>query len=179
MTLPDLSVSVPNHRPTGDATTPAPQSTVPAGTFCPPTTIPSESTLVTRALVKTSTPKLSKCRCALRERPRDMWAESELFGDLYAESHVPKPCATFRRACWPSRRRPSRRPRVQMLGGDEFPQSGPLPALGVWTPLLQPARTQAGFYFESRRHHRVIRGPVRTDAIRHAQNSCTGCQSPE
>src|SRR5213079_673252 len=75
-----------------------------------------------------------------------MWAEceaqphteeSELFWDLYAESHVPKPCATFRRACWPSRRRPSRRPRVQMLGGDEFPQSGPLPALGVWTPLLQ------------------------------------------
>src|SRR5438094_7643584 len=121
MTLPDLSVSVPNHRPTGDATTPAPQSTVPAGTCCPPTTIPSESTLVTRALVKTSTPKLSKCRCALRERTsgyvgrmggpasyrriRAVPEESELFGDLYAESHVPKPCATFRRACWPSRRR--------------------------------------------------------------------------
>ena len=33
--------------------TPAPQSTVPAGTFCPSTTTPSESTLVTRVLVKT------------------------------------------------------------------------------------------------------------------------------
>src|SRR5215831_8975461 len=104
--------------------------------------------------------------------------ESELFWDLYAESHAPKPCATFRRVWWPSRRRPSRRPRVQMLGGDEFPQSGPLPALGVLKLLLQPARTQAGFCFESRRHHRVIRGPVRTNAIRRAQNSCTGCQSP-
>src|SRR5438034_10121103 len=101
MTFPNLSVSAPNHRPAGDATTPAPQSTVPAETLCPPTTIPSESTLVTRALVKTSTPKLSKCRCALRERtsrsahisrgpfpqsatalvekgPRDMWAEREV-----------------------------------------------------------------------------------------------------
>src|SRR5713226_625676 len=68
MLFPDLSVSAPNHRPAGDATTPAPQSTVPAGTRCPLTKIPSESTLVTRALVKTSTPKLSKCCCALIER---------------------------------------------------------------------------------------------------------------
>ena len=68
MIFPDLSISAPNHRPAGDATTPAPQSTVPAGTLCPLTRIPSESTLVTRALVKTSTPKLSKWRCALRER---------------------------------------------------------------------------------------------------------------
>src|SRR5713226_4590095 len=116
-----------------------------------------------------------------------MWAEceaqphteeSELFWDLCAESHAPKPCATFRRACWPSRRRLSRRPRVQMLGGDEFPQSRPLSALAVSKPLLQPARTQAGSCFESRRHHRVILGLVRTDAIRRAQNSCIGCQSP-
>src|SRR5439155_6638668 len=68
MIFPELSVSAPNHRPAGDAATPAPQSTVPAGTLCALTRIPSESTLVTRALVKTSTPKLSKWRCALRER---------------------------------------------------------------------------------------------------------------
>jgi hypothetical protein len=37
--------------------------------------------------------------------------------------------------------------------------------------LLQPARKQARSCFESRRHHRVIRGPVRTDAIRRARNS--------
>src|SRR5205809_3138791 len=109
-----------------------------------------------------------------------MWAEceaqphteeSELIQDLYAENHAPKPCATFRRAYWPSRPRPSQRPRVQTLGDDEFPESGPLPALGTSKPLLQLARTKAGFCLESRRHHRVIRGPVRTDAIRRAQNS--------
>src|SRR5215472_6053091 len=105
--------------------------------------------------------------------------ESALFWDLYAESHAPTPCATFRRACRPFRRRPSRRPRVRMSGGGELSRSGPLPALWVTKLLLQPARTQAEFCFESRRHHRVIRDPVRTYAIRRGQNSCIECQSPE
>src|SRR5215831_15886677 len=104
--------------------------------------------------------------------------ESELIWDLYGESHAPRPCVTFRRAYWPSPPRPSPRPRVQTSGGGGFPQSGTLPALGTSKPLLQLSRTQAGFCFESRRHHRVIPGQVRTAAIRRAQNSCTGCQSP-
>src|SRR5437870_8954165 len=72
-----------------------------------------------------------------------MWAEceaqphteeSELFWDLYAESHAPKPCATFRRACSPSRCRPSRRPPAQILPADESPRPPLLPSI----PFLPP-----------------------------------------
>src|ERR1051325_9963983 len=114
-----------------------------------------------------------------------MWAECEapphreapeLFWDLYAENHALKPCATFRRACLPSRRRPCPRLRAQTSGGDESPQWGRLRALLTLTPTLLPARTQAEFCFESRRHHQAIRAPERMDASHRAQNSCIECQ---
>src|SRR4029450_2928180 len=51
MILPDLSVAEFIHRPAGEASTPADQSTVAVGTRCPLATIPSESMLVTKVLV--------------------------------------------------------------------------------------------------------------------------------
>src|SRR5262245_36174787 len=51
MILPDLSVAAFIHRPAGEASTPADQSTVAAGTRCPSAIIPSASMLLTRVLV--------------------------------------------------------------------------------------------------------------------------------
>src|ERR1700689_3738935 len=53
ITLPALSIAAPSHRPSGDAITPAPHSTVAAGTRFPAATIPSASTLVTGVFVNT------------------------------------------------------------------------------------------------------------------------------
>jgi hypothetical protein len=185
MTFLNLSVSVPNQRPAGDATTRAPQSTVPAGS--PSMRIPCESTLVTRALMKTSTPKFSSCRWALRERtsgyvgrmrgPASYRRTRADLGSICRKScanAMPDVSASVPAISTPTVPAPTsanvRRRRI--------PQLGPVPRPGVLRPLLQPARTQAGFCFESCKHHREIRGQVRTDAIRHAQNSCSGCQSP-
>src|SRR5947207_15062060 len=47
MIFPDLSIAAPNQRPAGEASTPAPHSTVLDRTRWPPATTPPASTLVT------------------------------------------------------------------------------------------------------------------------------------
>src|SRR5437899_5709412 len=122
MILPDLSVAEFIHRPAGEARTPAPQSTVAAGTRWPLAIIPSASMLVTRVLVQTLTPNCLNGAEPWPRGPQDTTeahaapfhtAESAQTSHRYDESHVPEPCATFLPACWPSPLPPYLRQRVR------------------------------------------------------------------